>query len=110
MAATPARPLVLCGPSGAGKSTIIEKITQAFPDAFGFSISHTTRSPREGEKDGVSYFFVDKETMKSAIKNDEFVEHAEHYGNMYGTSKKAVESVMDQGKICILDIVSTTFY
>ena len=47
--------------------------------------------------------------MKSAIANKEFVEHAEHYGNMYGTSKKAVESVMDQGKICILDIVSTIF-
>lgn len=101
-----ARPLVLCGPSGVGKSTIIARITKEFPDAFGFSVSHTTRSPREGEVDGVNYFFTDREAMQKAIDDGEFIEHAVFSGNMYGTSKTAVQSVMDQGKICILDIVS----
>lgn len=101
-----ARPLVLCGPSGVGKSTIIARITKEFPDAFGFSVSHTTRAPREGEVDGVNYFFTDRESMQKAIEDGEFIEHAVFSGNMYGTSKTAVQSVMDQGKICILDIVS----
>ena len=101
-----ARPLVLCGPSGVGKSTIVAKITKEFPDAFGFSVSHTTRKPREGEVDGVNYHYVEVEAMEKAIENDEFIEHAVFSGNMYGTSKEAVKTVMDQGKICILDIVS----
>ena len=101
-----ARPLVLCGPSGVGKSTIVERIKKAFPNAFALSVSHTTRNPREGEKDGVNYFFTDRETMKNSIDNDDFIETAEFSGNMYGTSKSAVESVIQHGKICILDIVS----
>jgi len=99
-----ARPLVLCGPSGVGKSTIVERIKKAFPNAFALSVSHTTRNPREGEKDGVNYFFTDRETMKNSIDNDDFIETAEFSGNMYGTSKSAVESVIQHGKICILDI------
>lgn len=102
-----ARPLVLCGPSGVGKSTIVAKITKEYPNAFGFSVSHTTRQPREGEVDGVSYHFVDTESMQKAIDSDEFIETAVFSGNMYGTSKAAVKTVMDEGKICILDIVST---
>ena len=101
----PPRPLVLCGPSGVGKSTIVAKITKEFPNAFGFSVSHTTRQPREGEVDGVSYHYVDTESMQKSIDNDEFIETAVFSGNMYGTSKAAVKSVMDEGKICILDIV-----
>jgi len=100
----PARPLVLCGPSGVGKSTIIKKLTDDFPDAFGFSVSHTTRKPREGEVDGVSYHYVDVETIQQAIENDEFIEHATFSGNTYGTSKAAVRTVVEEGKICILDI------
>jgi len=99
-----ARPLVLCGPSGVGKSTIVERIKKAFPNAFALSVSHTTRKPREGEEDGVNYWFTDRETMKAKIENEEFIETAEFSGNMYGTSKNAVKSVSDAGKICILDI------
>merc|ERR1712241_660590 len=99
-----ARPLVLCGPSGVGKSTIVERLKKRFPDAFALSVSHTTRQPREGEKDGVNYFFTDRETMKAAIENGDFLETAEFSGNMYGTSKAAVETVSVSGKICILDI------
>ncbi len=101
-----AKPLVLCGPSGVGKSTLVARLTKEFPDAFGFSVSHTTRKPREGEKDGVNYHYVSREDMQKAIDNDEFIETAEFSGNMYGTSKAAVKTVMDQGRICILDIVS----
>ncbi len=101
-----ARPLVLCGPSGVGKSTLVARLTKEYPDAFGFSVSHTTRGPRPGEQEGVSYHYVSREDMVMAIGNDEFIENAEFSGNMYGTSKAAVQSVMDQGRICILDIVS----
>ena len=100
----PVRTLVLCGPSGVGKSTIVEIIKKAFPDVFKFSVSHTTRKPRAGEVDGVSYHFVDQEIMPKLIENDKFLEHATFSGNTYGTSKAAVQSIVDQGKICILDI------
>ena len=76
-----------------------------FPDEqFGFSVSHTTRSPREGEVDGVHYNFTTVEDMKKAIDNGEFVEYAEVHGRYYGTSLKAVETVQESGKVCILDI------
>jgi len=97
-------PLVLCGPSGAGKSTLLKKMMEKYKQHFGFSVSHTTRSPRPGEEDGVAYNFVSKEDMQKAIENDEFIEHATFAGNMYGTSKAAVETVMEKGLICILDI------
>ncbi|VVD04179.1 unnamed protein product [Leptidea sinapis] len=98
------RPLVLCGPSGSGKSTLQKRLLKDFPDKFGFSVSHTTRSPRAGEKDGVHYHFTTKEDMLTAIENDEFIETATFSGNMYGTSKKAVEEVRRTGRICVLDI------
>merc|ERR1712156_212006 len=97
-------PLVLCGPSGAGKSTLLKKMLDQYKNQFGFSVSHTTRSPRAGEEDGVAYNFVTKPQMEAAIDNDEFIEHATFAGNMYGTSKAAVKNVMDKGVICILDI------
>merc|ERR1712001_307420 len=99
-----ARPLGLCGPSGVGKSTIVERLKKKIPNAFALSVSHTTRQPREGEKDGVNYFFTDRENMTKAIENGDFIETAEFSGNMYGTSKAAVETVSASGKICILDI------
>ncbi|XP_050666310.1 guanylate kinase isoform X1 [Leptidea sinapis] len=98
------RPLVLCGPSGSGKSTLQKRLLKDFPDKFGFSVSHTTRSPRAGEKDGVHYHFTTKEDMLTAIENGEFIETATFSGNMYGTSKKAVEEVRRTGRICVLDI------
>lgn len=97
-------PLVLCGPSGSGKSTLMKKLIAEFEDSFGFSVSHTTRSPRPGEEDGTDYHFSTREEMKSMIENNEFVENAEFSGNMYGTSKKSIQDVLDNGKICILDI------
>nr|XP_029721477.1 guanylate kinase-like isoform X3 [Aedes albopictus] len=98
------RPLVICGPSGSGKSTLLKKLFKEFPETFGFSVSHTTRKPRPGEEDGVHYHFVSVEEMQAAIENGEFIETAVFSGNMYGTSKQAVENVQQQGKVCVLDI------
>lgn len=98
------RPLVICGPSGSGKSTLLKKLFKEFPETFGFSVSHTTRKPRPGEENGVHYHFVSVEEMQAAIENGEFIETAVFSGNMYGTSKKAVETVQQHGKVCVLDI------
>ncbi|XP_063357588.1 guanylate kinase isoform X2 [Cydia amplana] len=98
------RPLVLCGPSGSGKSTLLKRLLKEFPDKFGFSVSHTTRGPRPGEKNGVHYHFTTKDDMLAAIEKGEFLETATFSGNIYGTSKRAVEDVRRTGKICVLDI------
>ncbi|XP_017879554.2 guanylate kinase isoform X3 [Ceratina calcarata] len=98
------RPLVLCGPSGSGKSTLIKRLFEEFPDTFGFSVSHTTRSPRPGEEDGKHYYFTTKDEMQKQIEQGKFLEHAVFSGNMYGTSKRAVEDVKRAGKVCVLDI------
>lgn len=79
------RPLVLCGPSGSGKSTLLKRLLEEFPDKFGFSVSHTTRKPRPGEKDGVHYHFTDLESMEAAVAQGDFIESAKFSGNMYGT-------------------------
>lgn len=99
------RPVVFCGPSGVGKGTLINMLMERFPDdQFGFSVSHTTRKPREGEENGVHYNFTTVDAMKKEIAEGKFIEHAEVHGNYYGTSVAAVKSLQDDGKICILDI------
>ena len=104
MAKDPPKPLVICGPSGVGKSTIIKRLTDEFPGLFGFSVSHTTRQPRNGEVDGVNYNYVSREDFVSCKERGEFIETAEFSGNMYGTSKMAIQSIQEKGQICILDI------
>lgn len=79
------RPLVICGPSGSGKSTLLKRLFKEFPSTFGFSVSHTTRKPRDGEENGIHYHFVTVEDMQVAIENGEFIETAVFSGNMYGT-------------------------
>ncbi|KAL1957901.1 hypothetical protein VTO42DRAFT_5466 [Malbranchea cinnamomea] len=98
------RPVVISGPSGTGKSTLLKRLFQEFPDTFGFSVSHTTRTPRAGELDGREYHFVTKDTFLDLIRHNAFIEHAQFGGNYYGTSVKAVSDVAEKGKICILDI------
>ncbi|XP_076165781.1 guanylate kinase isoform X2 [Ptiloglossa arizonensis] len=98
------RPLVFCGPSGSGKSTLIKQLFEEFPEKFGFSVSHTTRKPRSGEEDGKHYYFTTREKMQKQIEQGEFLETATFSGNLYGTSKRAVEDVQRTGKVCILDI------
>uniref|UniRef100_A0AAF5PZS3 guanylate kinase n=3 Tax=Wuchereria bancrofti TaxID=6293 RepID=A0AAF5PZS3_WUCBA len=98
------KPIVISGPSGGGKSTIITKAMQAYPNAFAFAVSHTTRKPRLGEIDGKNYWFITEKKFKEMIKDDEFLEYATFGGNIYGTSKKALEDISKAGCICILDV------
>ncbi|KAG9472602.1 guanylate kinase isoform X2 [Eleutherodactylus coqui] len=98
------RPVVLSGPSGAGKSTLLKKLLKDYEGVFGFSVSHTTRSPRPGEANGKDYHFVTREEMQQGIANGEFIENAVFSGNMYGTSKMAVQAVQARNQVCILDI------
>ncbi|XP_026766062.3 guanylate kinase isoform X4 [Pangasianodon hypophthalmus] len=98
------RPVVFSGPSGAGKSTLLKKLLKEFDGVFGFSVSHTTRKPRPGEENGKDYHYVSREDMVAGVAKGEFIESAEFSGNMYGTSKAAVQAVQAQNLICILDI------
>eukprot|EP01102_Stenamoeba_stenopodia_P021806 TRINITY_DN888_c0_g2_i1.p1 TRINITY_DN888_c0_g2~~TRINITY_DN888_c0_g2_i1.p1 ORF type:complete len:253 (+),score=64.23 TRINITY_DN888_c0_g2_i1:119-877(+) len=99
-------PVVIAGPSGVGKSTLIKMLMTDYPEDFGFSVSHTSRKPREGEIDGVHYYFSTREAMQELVQKGEFIENAEYAGNFYGTSKQAVRSIAEKGKICILDVDS----
>ncbi|XP_062280554.1 guanylate kinase 1b [Scomber scombrus] len=98
------RPVVLSGPSGAGKSTLMKRLIKDHEGVFGFSVSHTTRNPRPGEEDGKDYHYTTKEAMQEGIERGDFIENAEFSGNMYGTSKAAIEDVQAQNLICILDV------
>lgn len=96
--------LVIVGPSGVGKGTLIQKLLADDGDSFGFSCSHTTRHPRQGEEEGVHYHFITKEAFEQGIERGEFLEHAHVHDNIYGTSLEAVRAVSSSGKCCILDI------
>ncbi|KAL8208543.1 hypothetical protein R6Q57_007955 [Mikania cordata] len=98
------RPLVISGPSGVGKGTLINMLMKEFPSMFGFSVSHTTRAPREKEQNGVHYHFIKRDVMEEDIRSGKFLEFAAVHGNLYGTSIESVDVVSDAGKRCILDI------
>lgn len=95
--------LVLSGPSGAGKSTIIEAAADSIGD-FYFSVSTTTRAPREGETAGKDYYFVSREEFEKGIANSDFLEYATVHGNYYGTSLVPVKKALQEGKLVIFDI------
>uniref|UniRef100_A0A7S1TBH5 guanylate kinase n=1 Tax=Compsopogon caeruleus TaxID=31354 RepID=A0A7S1TBH5_9RHOD len=101
---TPRRPVVICGPSGVGKSTLIRKLHQRLPNRFGFSVSHTTRSPRPGEVHGRDYLFISAEEFRAMVDRGEFIEWAEVHGNLYGTSWASIQRVSEAGLNCLLDI------
>lgn len=98
------RPLVINGPSGAGKTTMIRRIMELYPGEFSFTTSHTTRIPRRGEVYGSDYFFVMEEEMLDMIKKELLVEYDVVYGNIYGTSLKAIKDVRKRGVIPVLDL------
>lgn len=80
------KPVVFCGPSGVGKGTLIDLLMKRFPnEQFGFSVSHTTRNPREGEVNGTHYHFTTVPDIKKEIDDGKFIEYAEVHGNYYGT-------------------------
>ena len=95
--------LILSGPSGCGKSTLLKEVYKEISDYY-FSISTTTRSPRDGEVHGVDYLFVSKEEFENDIKNDDFLEYALVHGNYYGTSLKPINAALNEGKLVIFDI------
>ena len=94
---------VMSAASGAGKTTLKDKVIGEFPDIV-YSISATTRSPREGEVNGVHYFFKTKEEFEQMIKDDALVEYNLVHGNYYGTPKSFVEDMLRQGKRVLFDI------
>lgn len=94
---------IVSGPSGVGKSTVLNALMEKRSDLY-FSVSATTRKPRPGEVDGIHYHFLNVDTFRSRIAEDEFLEYAEYVGNFYGTPKKYVDEAMDQGRDVILDI------
>jgi len=98
------QPIVICGPSGSGKSTLLKRLLAENKDKLAFTISHTTRKPRKGEENGREYYFVTREEMESMIKNNEFIEHTDFSGNLYGTSKKAVQDALKTGKLFIFEV------
>lgn len=95
--------LVLSGPSGAGKSSLLKEIINDIGECY-FSISTTTRTIREGERDGVDYYFVGEEEFKKDIEEDNFLEYAFVHGNYYGTSIKPVKEALSEGKLVLFDI------
>jgi guanylate kinase len=95
--------IILSSPSGAGKTTITKKIQQKYQN-FKISVSHTTRKPRANEVEGVDYFFINEEEFIKKIKNDDFYEYAQIFGNYYGTSKKSVFNILENNNDILFDI------
>ena len=94
---------VVSGPSGVGKSTIVRRVLEADPQVR-FSISHTTRAPRAGEKNGVDYFFVDEPRFRAMIEDGAFLEYAIYQKHFYGTSRAAVDEPTAKGFDLILEV------
>ena len=95
---------VFSGPSGVGKGTLKAKLFEEFADRIAYSVSATTRGPREGEVDGKDYFFISRQEFERRVKNNEFLEHAEFAGNCYGTPRAYVEKLLDSGMNVVLEI------
>ena len=96
--------IVLSGPSGVGKGTVRKAVFDDPDTGFKYSISMTTRKMREGEVDGVDYFFKTREEFESLIEQDKFIEHAKYVGNYYGTPVDYVVETMEQGHDVFLEI------
>jgi guanylate kinase len=95
--------LVVSGPSGAGKGTICKQLIKD-NEQIKLSVSATTRKPRNGEVEGVNYFFLDKEKFEMMIRDGEFLEYAQIYDNFYGTPKAAIMECLNKGQDVILEI------
>jgi guanylate kinase len=94
---------IVSAPSGSGKTTLLHNLLRTFQD-LKFSVSHTTRQPRTGERNGVDYFFTDRAKFLEMVDRGEFLEWAEYYGQLYGTSRAFVEQNLEAGVDVILDI------
>ncbi len=95
--------IVISGPSGVGKGTVVNMLINRMRDAV-LSVSCTTRAPREGEKDGKSYFFISRNTFEKMIAEGGFLEYSNHFENYYGTPRFFVEQKIAEGKAVVLEI------
>lgn len=96
---------IFSAPSGSGKTSILKPILEKYKNEFSFSISATTRPPREGETDGKDYYFITPEKFREHIENEDFLEWEEVYANKYyGTFKSELDRIWQQGKLVIFDI------
>ncbi len=95
--------LLISGPSGCGKSSLLKEVYKTI-DNYYFSISTTTRKPREGEKNGVDYYFVSKDEFENDIHKGQFLEYANVHGNYYGTSLRPIINALNDAKLVIFDI------
>lgn len=96
--------IVLSGPSGVGKGTVRKHIFENYNNDFDYSVSMTTREKREGEVEGVDYYFRTKEAFEQLIEEDGLLEHAQYVGNYYGTPLKYVNETLDAGRDVFLEI------
>ena len=94
---------IISGPSGVGKSTVLRALFEGREDLY-FSVSATTRGPRQGEIDGVHYHFIDDDAFLKMIDRDQLLEHAGYAGNFYGTPRIPVDEALDQGRDVMLEI------
>lgn len=95
--------LIISGPAGTGKGTVCKEMLEGNEDIL-YSISATTRQPREGEVDGVNYLFTDEDKFKDMVEKDEFLEYANVHTNYYGTPKEYVVEQVEKGEIVLLEI------
>lgn len=95
--------MIISGFSGAGKGTVVKELLEKYSN-YALSISATTRQPREGEQEGISYFFKTTEEFEQMIQEERFIEYARYVGNYYGTPKDYVQSQLEAGKDVILEI------
>lgn len=94
---------IVAAPSGAGKSTLVNALLEREP-GIALSISHTTRKPRPGDVDGMQYHFVDRTRFEQMVAHGDFIEHADVFGNYYGTSRSSVEPILAAGRDVLLEI------
>jgi len=94
---------IISAPSGSGKSTLVNQVRRSVP-GLEFSISYTTRKPRGSEQNGCEYFFVTREQFEEMIRDDKFLEHADVFGNYYGTARYFLDKAKKDGKDLLLDI------
>ncbi len=98
-------PIVLSGPSGVGKGTLVELLLQE-DHSLTKSVSCTTRSPRAGEKSGDAYFFITREEFENRVRENDFLEYDEHFGNLYGTPRSFVERQLKEKSVLLeIDVV-----
>jgi len=105
-AAAPGKVFILSAPSGTGKSTLARQLVQRMPGLV-FAVSHTTRAPRPGEREGVDYFFVDDATFQTLLARNTFAEWTEIYGRRYGLSRAWVQEQLAAGKDLLMDLDTT---